>query len=63
MKNKKLKIALGILSGRLIDLSDEQLEILGYDIYKLREGYSLSKDDLKEKSEEIILDRFLKEGE
>lgn len=50
----KLRLALGIISGRITGLNWEHYETLGYNTYKFSAFGSPSWSDVKEKAEDII---------
>jgi hypothetical protein len=61
-EQRRLRMALGILSGRVLSPNDDTLEKLGYDPYKFS-GYGRpSVDEIRRKAEEIVFAAIQNKG-
>ena len=54
----KIRLALAIISGRINEdnIQVDEIDLLGYDIYKIGAFGKLKTEQLKEKAEDIIFD-------
>lgn len=58
MNQDKIKLALAVLSGRLVNLDNEKLKLLGFNTYNFWKEGKLSSDEIKIKAENIIYEQF-----
>ena len=61
-ETKKVRLALGILSGRIKRLDQFQYLTLGYDTYKFSSFGQPDSDEIKQEAENIIYEYFNREG-
>ena len=56
---RRLRLALGIISGRIKSLSADDFNDLGYDSYKFGHYGKPDEDELKQRAEDILIDAIL----